>query len=95
MKFRKLFIVFILAVMLLCYFTKPTRQEFIEYIQPSVLRNGMPPVVEYEDKFLYAKITAMYVNAMNPSLQDGRLVAGAGKEEYIGVFKKFWKLDSN
>lgn len=92
MKFRKLVIVFILAAAVVCYFTKPTKQDFIDYIQPTVSRTGVPPVVDYQDKFLYAKVVTTYVNMMNTAIKDGRPVATGSTEEYIGVFKKFWKL---
>lgn len=92
MKFRKLVIVFILAAVVVCYLTKPTKQDFMEYIQPTIARTGIPPAVDYQDNFLYAKVTAIYVNALNPAIQGGRPVANAGKEEYFGVLKKFWKI---
>ncbi len=92
MKFRKLVIFFILMMALVCFFTKPTKQEFLDYIQPSVSRTGLSPAVDYQDKFLYVSVTALYVNTLHPIQQNGREVAPAFKEEYIGVFKKFWKL---
>lgn len=93
MKFRKLIIALILATVLFCYFTKPSKQDFIEYIQPTVARTGIPPVVDYHDNFLYTKVEAVYVNALNPTVKEGRTIANANKEEYIGIFKRFWKLD--
>lgn len=92
MKFRKLVIVLILAATLFCYFTKPSKADFMEYIRPALSGSGIPPVVDYQDKFLYATVDVMYVNALNPTIKDGRPVANASKEEYLGIFKKFWKL---
>lgn len=81
--------------MVVCFFTKPSKEEFMNYIQPTIARTGVRPVVDFEDKFLFVKVNAIYVQALNPSLQDGRPVAGGGKEEYIGAFKKFWKVNQN
>ncbi len=64
----------------------------MEYIRPALSGSGIPPVVDYQDKFLYATVDVMYVNALNPTIKDGRPVANASKEEYLGIFKKFWKL---
>ena len=78
--------------MIVCFFTKPTKQDFIAHIQPTISRTGIPPVIDYQDQFLFVKINAIYVNAQNPIVKDGREVASAGKEQYIGIFNRFWKI---
>lgn len=94
MKFRRLVFILILAAVLAAYFTKPGKDEFIQFIQPSVNQTHMPPVVEYEDKLLYTKVTATYADINNPVLTDNKAIAPARKETYIGFFKKFWKQDN-
>ena len=91
MKFRRLVFILILAAILASYFTKPGKEDFIKFMQPAVNQTHIPPVVEYEDKFLYSKVTATYADIHNPVLMDNRTVAPARKEIYIGFFKRFWK----
>lgn len=94
MKFRRLVIVLIVAAAIVCYFTKPTKEDFVKYIQPTISRTNIPPVVEVDDKFLYSKIIATYVNMNNPVTIEDRLAAPAIKEEYIGVFNRFWRINN-
>jgi hypothetical protein len=91
MKLRKPVTFFILIAMLMAYFTKPTKQQFLDYIQPAVSKTNILPVVEYQDRFLYVTVTATYVDTVNTTRQNGHVVAAGFKEDYIGVFTKFWK----
>ena len=93
MKFRKLVIIFILAVVVAAYFTKPTKDDFIKYIQPTVLHTGQPPVVDYQDKFLYANVATTFVDIKDAANNNGRLTAPASKATYIGLFGRFWKVN--
>lgn len=92
MKFRRLIFFLIIAAVLAAYFTKPTKDDFLKQIQPNLSRSAMPPVVEYNDKFLFANVTVTYVSEPSGS-PEGRNIASASKEEYIGAFKRFWKQD--
>ncbi|MBO9619912.1 MAG: hypothetical protein J7539_12860 [Niabella sp.] len=91
MKFRRSIFLFIIGIILIAYFTKPSKERFIAFIQPA--NHQVPPVVDYQDKFLYASVTAIYVDAQNPVTEAGHLVAPARKETYIGLLGKYWKLD--
>lgn len=91
MKFRRGILLFIAGVILVAYFTKPSKEGFIKWMQPTVSRTHIPPVVDYQDKFLYAQVTATYVDAVNPVVEDNRVVAPSRKETYIGVFGRYWK----
>jgi len=93
MKFRRGILLFIIGVVLVAYFTKPSKEKFIDFIQPAVSRNHNPPVVDYQDKFLYALVTATYVDAGSPVKENDRVVAPSRKETYIGVFGRYWKQE--
>lgn len=90
MKFRRSILLFIAGVVLVAYFTKPSKDRFMETVQQTS-GNGQPPVVAYQDKFLYTTVTATYVDISNPIRENDRLVAPARKETYIGVFGRYWK----
>ncbi len=94
MKFRRFFLLLLFLIMVVCFFTKPTEQEFMDYIQPSIARTGIAPVVDFEDRFLYVKISAIYIHTAGAAAQSGHPVASAAKEEYFGVFNKFWKINN-
>lgn len=85
-------IVLVVAALLLCYFTKPGKEDFIKYIQPTVTKYHIPPVIEYQDKILYTKVVATFIDAGNTVSVNNRAAAPARREAYIGFFKKFWKL---
>ncbi|MGJ7032721.1 hypothetical protein [Niabella hirudinis] len=91
MKFRRGILLFIVGIIAVAYFTKPSKDGFIKWMQPAVSRTQMPPVVDYQDKFLYALVTATYVDVTNPVTEDNHVVAPSRKETYIGVFGRYWK----
>lgn len=91
MKFRRGIFLFIAGVVLVAYFTKPSEEGFMKFIRPAVNRTHLPPVVEYQDRFLYSLVTATYVDAGNPVKENSRVVAPTYKETYIGVFGRYWK----
>lgn len=98
MKFRRGVILFIIGIILVGFFTKPDKDDFIKLVQPAVNRTQqLPPVVEYQDRVIYTTVTTTYVDAANPVKEGGRIVAPARKETYIGLFGRYWKLtgDSN
>ncbi len=94
MKFRRFFLLLLFLIMVICFFTKPTEQDFMTYIQPSVARTGIAPVVDFEDRFLYVKVNAIYIHTAGTAAQNGSPVASATQEDYFGVFNKFWKINS-
>lgn len=94
MKFRRFFLLLLFLIMVICFFTKPTEQDFMTYIQPSIARTGIAPVVDFEDRFLYVKVNAIYIHTAGAAAQNGSPVASAAQEDYLGVFNKFWKINS-
>ncbi|ANH83254.1 hypothetical protein A8C56_21750 [Niabella ginsenosidivorans] len=92
MKFRRGIILFIIGIILVAFFTKPGKDDFIRRIPPTVNPTQLPPVVEYQDRVIYATVTATYVDAANPVKEGDHMVAPARKEEYIGLFGRYWKL---
>lgn len=93
MKFRRLVLILIFAALIVGYFTKPTEEDFKKFIQPTISRTNMPPAIEYQDKFLYAKVIATFVDVQNSIQNDNRKIAPAIRKEYIGCFKNFWELN--
>lgn len=92
MKFKRLILVLIFVALAASYFTKPTEDDFKKFIQPTINRTHIPPAIEYQDKFLYAKVIATYVDIQNPTQDGNRQIAPAMQEEYIGWLKNFWQL---
>lgn len=92
MKFRRLVFALILAVIIFCYFTKPTEEDFKTFIQPSIYTTHIPPSINYQDKILYAKVITTYVDINHPVKVGSRTIAPSYQEEYIGIFKKYWKI---
>lgn len=94
MKFKQIVFLLILIVFVAAYATKPTKDEFIAYIQPSLATKGAAPVIDYQDHFLYAEIVATYIYINKPTPGEKDNIATGNQERYIGVFKKFWRLGS-
>ncbi len=78
--------------MVVCYLTKPTRQDFVNYVSRSLSGNQIPPIVDYQDKFLYAKVTATYVDIPESVPPGTKKTAVGTRVEFIGVFNKFWQV---
>ncbi|WP_018627670.1 hypothetical protein [Niabella aurantiaca] len=93
MKFRRGILLFIVGVVLAAYFTKPSKEGFMNLIRPAVNRTHLPPVVDYQDRFLYSFVTATYVDAGNPVKENDRVVAPTHKETYVGLFGRYWKQE--
>jgi hypothetical protein len=93
MKFRKLVLILIFAGLIVAYFTKPQKDDFVKYIQPTVNRTQIPPAVDLQDKILYTKVKATYIDLQHPSQKGSQLAATAIEENYIGILGRFWKVD--
>lgn len=91
MKFKQIVFIIILAALGAAYFTKPTKDQFMAYIQPSFSIKGAAPVIDYQDRFFYADITATYIYLTNPQGNGPTGAATGNQERYIGLFQKFWK----
>lgn len=93
MRFRRLVIVLIIAVIAAAFFTKPGKEKLINTLQPVVDEMKAAPVVNFTDKIIFTNVEVVYVDAKNPVNNNGRTVAPAKKEKYIGVFGRFWKVN--
>lgn len=95
-KFSRLVFLFILAVILIAWFTKPGLEKFKTYLQeaPAV---SSPPSIEATDAFLYSKYKVTYFQpAIIPDStgrSEKKVVVPGTTETYIGVFGRFWKMN--
>lgn len=89
MKFRRLISLLIIAAILIAFFTNPKESDFHNFIRPNRSGIGSPPIIQYQSHLIYsnAEITYYY-----PSSVNGKFIASASKEKYIGLFGRFWKI---
>lgn len=92
MKFRNTIFIFIIAALIGAYVTKPTKEDFVQYIGQSQSLTAPIPVIDFKDRILYAEIEVTYINANLLLNNQGRKTATATKQQYIGIFKRFWKI---
>jgi len=90
MKFRRTIILLILAILLIALFTNPRESDFTVFIQPQIGKVSSPPLIEYESHMIYSNADITYYT---PTSKDGQITAEAGKEQYIGLFGRFWKIN--
>ncbi len=91
MKFRRLISLLIIAAILGAFFTNPKEADFAKFIQPTVGRVSSPPLIEYESQLLYSNARVTY---FSPVSEQGKFVAAASKEKYIGLFGRFWRINN-
>ncbi|WP_409966438.1 hypothetical protein PIECOFPK_00497 [Mycovorax composti] len=92
MKFRRLISLLIIAAILIAFFTNPKEADFYSFIQPTLGKTGSPPLIEYKSHLIYSEGEVTY---FNPTSIDGKKIAAATKEKYIGLFGRFWKTQTN
>ncbi|HRN47968.1 MAG TPA: hypothetical protein PK110_05345 [Niabella sp.] len=92
MKFRKMVLVIIFLALAASYFTKPTQEDFKNFLASEISRTEIHPVIEFHDYFLYCRATATFVDIEHPVITDNKKIAMASKQEYVGWFKHFWEL---
>ena len=91
MKFRRLVSLFIIAIIVIAFFTNPKEAGFTRFMQPRLSRVNSGPLIQYKNNLLYSVAEVTY---FNPSTENGKLVASASKEKYIGLFGRFWKVSN-
>ncbi len=91
MKFRRLISLIIIAAILVAFFTNPKQADFTRFIQPTTDRVSSPPLIEYESKLIYSNAAVTYFSQVS---EQGKLMAAASKEKYIGVFGRFWRINN-
>ena len=79
----------------MAYLTKPGLAKFAGFYQDGRGADMHPPIFEMEDNLVYTKITVKhFVPSDTGPGADGKPVIKAlegVKEEYIGLFGRFWK----
>lgn len=93
MKFRNLVFLFVVVVILLAWFTKPDQDDFMSYYDQRESNLISPPVIDYTDGVLFSKVKVTYYKAVDAVAEQKQVAVPAMKEEYIGLFGKFWSLD--
>lgn len=96
MKFRRFVIILLVAVAVIAYVSKPGLEKFTGFYNIERVPDLHPPIFELKDKFLYTMVTvSTYVPSNMGPGPDGKPVIKAlqgVKEEYLGLFGRFWKL---
>ncbi len=97
MKFRTVVFLFIIGILLVAWFTKPTQEDFKKFRESSN-RISSPPVIEMKDGYVYVLYTISYFDIKKvPQIKmsdnkDAAIAVPVSKERYLGLFGKFWKL---
>lgn len=91
MKFRRLISLLIIAAILIAFFTNPKESDFNAFIHPNIDKASSPPVIEYKSQLIYSNAEITY---FHPTSVQGKFIASASKEKYIGLFGRFWKINN-
>ena len=81
----------IIAAILVAFFTNPKEADFYKLVQPEVSKLQSPPLIEYKSNLLYSNAQVTY---FSPSSVEGKFIAAASKEKYIGLFGRFWPVNN-
>ncbi len=98
MKFRNVVFLFIAAVILVAWFTRPSYDDFVKFQADKQAQISSPPVIEFTNSFLFSRVQVTYFEkrAVPVPLQGDQKAAIAvprSKEKYLGLFGRFWSLD--
>lgn len=98
MKFRNLVFLFVIAIILIAWFTKPEYKDFVLFQEKQDAHPGIPPSIEYEDRFLFSQIKVVYyetreMESSGPEGQRTALAVPVSTEKFIGLFGRFWSID--
>ncbi|RYY57708.1 MAG: hypothetical protein EOO09_01235 [Chitinophagaceae bacterium] len=91
MKFRRLVLLLIFLVVVAAWYTKPTREEFVQFYTSQASLPG-PPSIEFTDRFVYSSVTVNFYTPARVEPGEPLKAVSAKKEEYLGLFGRFWKL---
>ena len=94
MKFRNLVFIFIIAILLVAWFTKPGREAFQKFLASEKISS--PPLIEEADGVIYSMYTVSYFGVKEIAPTDSstkKIAVPLRKEKFLGLFGKFWKLD--
>ncbi|RYY62924.1 MAG: hypothetical protein EOO05_01050 [Chitinophagaceae bacterium] len=91
MKFRRLFFLALFLLLVIAWFTRPSLEAFNKFYRDEVAA-GVPPVIDFSDKFLYSSVTVNFYTAARIEPGTPKKAVSVKKEEFLGLFGKFWKL---
>jgi hypothetical protein len=97
MKFRNVVLLFIIALLLAAWFTKPSLGDFKKFTESSN-KITAPPMIEVVEGYVYAVYSVSYFDIRKiPGTKSGKgeseIAVPLKKEKYLGLFGKFWKID--
>ena len=90
MKFRLLVLLALFLLVVIAWFTKPDLQDFNKEYRNALAADG-PPVIDFSDKFLYSSVEVNFYTAARLEPGAPKKAVSVKKEEFIGLFGKFWK----
>lgn len=98
MKFRNLVFLFIVAVVLIAWYTKPDYDDFLAYRDKQTDLPKIPPSIEFTDAFLFSQVKVVYFEPreVDIKIQGDKKAAVAvplRTEKFIGLFGRFWSTD--
>ena len=91
MKFRRLVLLFIGLLLVVSWLTKPGLEKFQEFYQ-SELKTETPPLIDFRDKFLFTTADIDFYQAARIDAGKPLKAVVVRKENYLGLFGRFWKL---
>lgn len=97
MKFRNGVFIFIVAVILTAWWTKPGYKDFMKF-QSKQPRPASPPHVEFTNGFLFSRVKVTYfMSQVVPLKTEGdkkeEVAVPQTQASYLGLFGRFWALD--
>lgn len=100
MKFRKGIFLFILAILITAWLTRPGTTDFDTYRASHLKKDRTPPIIESTNGIVFSLFTVSHFETRDiPSRKpDGRdstttIVIPREKESFLGLFGRFWKLN--
>lgn len=89
MKFNRIISLIIIAVILIAFLTNPKEADWYNFVRPQIADLQSAPMIDYKNNLIYSSASVTF---FSPASRDGKRVATASKEEYIGLFGKFWRI---
>ena len=89
MKFKRIISLIIIAIIVLAFLTNPKEADWYNFVRLQVADLQSAPMIGYKNNLIYSSASITF---FSPATEKGKLVATANKEEYIGLFGKFWRL---
>lgn len=91
MKFGRIISIIVIALVLIAFFTNPKESDFNTFIIPETGKAQSAPLIEYKNNHIYSTATITF---FTPITVNGKFVASASKEKYIGLLGRFWRMNN-